>query len=634
MLNELFFKKGEEAKGFFRGYGSFGEVIGKVTRGDRTVCRETEDYRITCRYDVDPYGVFTRNDTFENISGKPLNVRCLKSRFVFNGGEYEVYTQFNGWNNESTGAWQELVSTVSASGASSRTCQDAVPFLALWSSQESRGVAFHLLPNAAWQISVTRAGFISKYSVVVAELGILDYNFDVTLAPGEQIAMPQILCYEFTNKLDMDCWKLHNYMHTRYPRKEMPVIYDTWMYRFDHIDFDNVASQIVPAAEMGVEYFFIDAGWFGASEKWSHCVGDWKENANGRLQGRMLEIAQLVRKAGMKFGIWLEPERAICITNAVRQHPEYYIQGDNSPVAYFLDFANPEARNWMLGIIFDLIEHYGLCYIKNDYNTDMFFDIHHTAFHAYHRGHEEFIRAIREKYPHVYISSCASGGERMDLHSYIQFDSTWPSDNESPYTQLRIYKDTLLRLPPQGFERWVALQSVTEHESFYEPFKSFSDGNTQRLLACADSVWKHVEGVQMSWLKGFFCGGPIGLSFDMNRLSREATAQLKEIISGFKKDRDFWQKAVARILCDTPTVTALQYSDMALSKVVVQMFLHQPKQNVFCLHPVVDAAKTYRLSTGQILTGKEIANEGIAFTNKPWFDNWHECMELVLEEVL
>ena len=112
-------------------------------------------------------------------------------------------------------------------------------------------------------MKVTRAGHYCKYSKIVVEMGIMDYNFDVTVAPGEVVDMPQIICYEFKNKLDMDCYKLHHYMHTRYPRREMPIVYDTWMYRFDHVDVENVSSQIGLAADLGVEYFFVDAGWFG-----------------------------------------------------------------------------------------------------------------------------------------------------------------------------------------------------------------------------------------------------------------------------------------------------------------------------------------------------------------------------------
>ena len=32
------------------------------------------------------------------------------------------------------------------------------------------------------------------------------------------------------------------------------------------------------AAELGIEYFVIDAGWFGTKPNWDHCIGEWSEN--------------------------------------------------------------------------------------------------------------------------------------------------------------------------------------------------------------------------------------------------------------------------------------------------------------------------------------------------------------------
>lgn len=633
MLTAKFFGQGEDSKCFFRGCGSFGEISGNVTRGENSISRETDLYKITCVYKSDDYGVFTRQDVFENTSESPLEVNALKSRFVFEGGEYEVYTQFNTWQNESTGRWLPLVTGVTATGASARTCQDAAPFLVLWSLQEQRGVAFHLLPNAAWEMKVTRVGHYCKYTKVVVELGILDYNLSMTLVPGEQIKLPQILCYEVSNRTDLDCWKLHNYMHTNYPRREMPVIYDTWMYKFDHITYENVSSQIALAAELGVEYFFIDAGWFGKGNSWSNSVGDWEENTTGALCGRMSDIANRVRAAGMKFGIWLEPERAVPESEAVKAHPDYYIPGDAEPEYCFLDFGNEKARSWMLGILFDLIDRYGVAYIKDDYNADMYFDPQHAAYLKYHEGHAEFIQAIRNRYPQLYLSSCASGGERLELNNYLEFDSSWPSDNESPYREMRIYKDTILRLPPQGFERWVAVHSLDGYEPFYEPFKGSNEGKTERLVACGDAVWKHIEGVQTSFLKGYMTCGPIGFSCDLTKLSPNVFREFQSFIASVKENRVFWRTAVARILCDTPSVTTYQYSDMALSQIVIQLFTHQPMQDHFRIYPKVDETKTYCVNGTQILSGKELTAEGITVSTPVWVDNWHEMLEVTLKEV-
>ena len=632
MFTEKIFKKSTDVRDFFKGYGSFGEIKGELKIEKNGLYQETDSYKIECSYEKDEYGVFSRKDTFTNKSAEDINLRGLKSRFVFECGELDVYTQFNNWQSESMGNWQPLVSSVSVSGESFRTNTSATPFMVLWNHQTHRGVAFHILPKANWEIKVTRARKTSKHSKIVVDLGIVDYNFDLKLAAGEKVEMPEIICYEIRNKLHMDCYKLHNYMHTKYPRREMPVIYDTWMYKFDYIDYDTVASQIELAANIGVEYFFIDAGWFGKGDAWSLSVGDWSENTKTKLAGRMIDIANKVRENGMKFGIWLEPERAAASSDSVKEHREYYMDSDFEEGTCFLDFANKQARDWMLGVIDNLIERYGIEYIKDDFNADMYFDPKGTAHLKYHEGHEEFMRELRRRHPDLYLSSCAAGGHRLELKNYTEFDSSWPSDNESPYVEMRIYRDTILRLPPQAMERWVAAHSLIGFESFYEPFKGNNDGEIERIVACGDAMWHNIVGVQQSFMEGYMTCGPIGFSCDLSKLSDKATEDFKTFIANMKKNREFWKKAVARILMDTKSATAYQYSDMELSKIEIQLFIHEAIQQNFTVIPELDENKRYQLN-GEIFTGKEIMDEGIFIETPEWEDRWHHMIRVELTEV-
>ena len=78
---------------------------------------------------------------------------------------------------------------------------------------------------------------------------------------------------------------------------------------------------------MGVELFLIDAGWFGFTEDWAAEIGNWTENQIGGYKGRVRELGDYVRSLGMKFGMWLEPERVLKNTEAYKSHPEYYKNG-------------------------------------------------------------------------------------------------------------------------------------------------------------------------------------------------------------------------------------------------------------------------------------------------------------------
>lgn len=631
MLHKDFFQERADSREFFGICGSFGQLRGQLTQQGQSLVCQTPDCSMTCCYEQDAYGVFTRQDTFRNLSDHTLTVTSLKSRFVFEGGEYQVYTQFNNWQTENAGQWQELTTGIRIACESMRSCQNATPFLALWSCQEQRGVAFHLLPIGSWEMKVTRIGIRGKKTKILVELGLSDCNLSVPVAPGESLSLPELLCYEFKNKVDMDAYKLHNYMHTRYPRRELPVIYNTWMYRFDHISYENISRQIPLAADIGCEYFFIDAGWFGKGGDWSTSVGDWEENTVSGFRGRMLDIANEVRAAGMQFGVWMEPERANVHSDSVKNHPSYYLPQGADQSNRFLDFANPEAREWMLGVISGLVERYGIAYIKDDFNAQEYFDVESQAFLSYHRGHTVFMQELRRRHPHLYLSSCASGGIRMELENYKLFDSSWPSDNESPYAEMEMYKHAIRRLPPQALERWAAIHSLSGTEDFYASFANCNQGECERLIACGDATWSHVVGVRASYLKGFMTCGPIGFSCDLSMVSPKMREELKAFIAWVKAQRDFWRTAVARILCDTRTVTVYQYSDMALTRVVVQLFTNDVLQNTCRVYPQVDAAKCYRVNGEQVLTGAQLLEEGLVFTlHSDWADHY-PMFEMLLE---
>ena len=193
----------------------------------------------------------------------------------------------------------------------------------------------------------------------------------------------------------------------------MPVLYNTWLAHFDKLDFDSLAAEVREAAELGCEYFTVDAGWFGeGASSWGNAIGDWRENTAGALCGRMRELADLVRESGMHFGLWLEPERALASTPAVCEHPEYFIAGAELGSSRFLDFANPEARAYMLRVVSDLIGRYGIRLLKFDFNAVFPYDPHHRAFYDYHRGQREFIATLRANHPDLYLECCAGGGKR------------------------------------------------------------------------------------------------------------------------------------------------------------------------------------------------------------------------------
>ena len=574
--------------------GNFGKYTANTLRS------ENDTLKIEASCTEDKSRVFHCTGSLRNISKSPITVNCLQTKFHLGNGEFEVYTQYNGWQNENTGAWQPLVSEAVVSSRSIRASYGAAPFMAIRNKQTGRGVIFHLLADYAWTIRVKMIPLDGELAEAVVEIGVNCENFSLRLEPNEVTATPEVLFYEFKNTTDLDCAKLHTFCLSHYPRKQMPVIYNTWLANFDGINPDFICSQISKAAAIGCEYFVIDAGWFGKGSDWYSSRGDWRENENGKLQGKLFDISEKVRQHGMKFGLWFEIESASKNADALKAHPEDYFTPNGN--LYFLDFSNAYARRRILDILTENIEKYHIEFIKFDFNQDVDYDTETSAYIHYYRGYEVFLKELKSRYPHIYLENCASGGMRVDLKNAAQFDSFWLSDNQSPYEGMRIFKEGIKRLPPQCIEKWAVL---TSFENF---FPSYVGTEKEKILSTHDATWDGVVGVHESFLKGFLSGSPIGISCDLTRLSASLLQTLSEHIAAFKKERAFWENAVCHILADTEKILILQFETDKKSKILV--FSYKTMQNSLTVYPKVDACQTY-LIENEVFSGKDISENGV-----------------------
>ena len=603
--------------------GSFGEINEPITVSEDGASIIKSNIKIEANITKSDFGVFRRSDFITNLSDKAERLYSLGSKFSLNGGEWEVYTQYSGWQNESLGAWAPLISSVVSRCNSVRSSHDATPFMALWNKQTERGVAFHVVTGAAWQMRVSRlyssGGDDASLEV---EIGVLPDCFCYELKAGEKLTFPEILYYEFKSKRDMDCYKLHKYLNALYPRRETPVVYNSWLATFDSFSFEELEAQLPRAKELGVEYFVIDAGWFGHTKSWWSGRGDWVENKEVGFKGRMKEFADKVKEYGIKFGFWIEPESASGSATMLNEHPDFFRFYNNS---YFLDFTNEAAYDYITNTVCSLIEKFGAEYIKFDFNADLEYDKDRSSFIKYAEAHERFIKEIRERHPEVYLENCGSGGARMTIKDGMLYDSFWPSDNESPYDGLRIYKDTLLRMPAQWIDCWTAIASVKGATPI------FSVASDDKIISCGDAIWHHVVGVHPSYLKAFLTGSPIGLSFNLNSLTDDTFLMLKEFISEFKTRRKLYKDATARLLCDTETVLAIEYADNALSDIEITLFVNKRLQDSICIYPTLDEEKTYIDENGNKMPGRALIEDGIDFDIKHSYTAFNYRLRAVSE---
>ncbi|MBE5783743.1 MAG: alpha-galactosidase [Clostridiales bacterium] len=584
-------------------FGDFDMVSGKVERkNDHTLFFENDQFEIESSYIVHDTGLVKRTDTIKNKANRPLSISSALSKFVFHGGEYEVFTQYNEWCGERYGQWQPLVTEISASCDEVRSNVGAAPFVALFNQQNQRGIVFHILCQSTWKLRVRKFFAQSAGKNVTVELGLNDQNLSYSLLPGDTLVLPKILYYTFTNKQDLDAYKLHRYYNEYHPAKALPIIYNSWMSNFDNISYDILSEQLKAAKDVGAEYFVIDAGWFGRPNEWFRSVGDWRECQDASMAGRMREFADLVRAEGLKFGLWFEIERADKDSLTVKTHPEYYICENNK---YFVNYADPAACDYIYHVLAQLIRKYGIEFIKFDFNERLSFDAKRTGFLEYFKGYRGFIDRINREFPSLYLENCASGGLRMSMANIHGFDSFWMSDDHSLYNQVDIFKHTMIRMPSRMLEKWITIRSLAEFTPKY------GGGTSEKILVSGDATWNHLEAVNEGYLKAAAVGGPIGISCDLTKLSATLQDELKAFIREYKNERDFWISSECRILCDTESLLVLQFNDRAMDTIKLYSFTKHPRQTAVTVYPACDETKCYITSDGKEYKGMSVKEEGI-----------------------
>ena len=105
---------------------------------------------------------------------------------------------------------------------------------------------------------------------------------------------------------------------TRTPR---PIHANSWeaLY-FDH-DIDKLTQLITAVSNLGAERFVLDDGWFPARRSDHAGLGDWIVDKTVYPDG-LHPVVSAVRKAGMQFGLWFEPEMVNPDSDLFRAHPD------------------------------------------------------------------------------------------------------------------------------------------------------------------------------------------------------------------------------------------------------------------------------------------------------------------------
>ncbi len=278
--------------------------------------------------------------------------------------------------------------------------------------------------------------------------GICPENAEYHLAKGEGFITPHLALTFSDAGLGGASRNFHRWgrkWRLAHGDRERKILLNSWEGVYFDINEPGMKQMMEDIASMGGELFVMDDGWFG--DKYprlndTSSLGDWVVDRNKLPNG----IGWLVRtagQAGIKFGIWIEPEMTNSVSELYEKHPDWVLQAAHRPVVtgrggtqLVLDLSNPAVQDFVFGVVDRLMtENPDINYIKWDANMNI---AEHGSQYlkeqshlqvAYWAGFAAVCDRVRAKYPDLTIQACASGGGRANWGVLPWFDEFWVSDN-------------------------------------------------------------------------------------------------------------------------------------------------------------------------------------------------------------
>ena len=361
-------------------------------------------------------------------------------------------------------------------------------------------------------------------------LGIHPFGFRWKLEPGESFQTPEAVMVYSHRGLGHMSRTFHRLYRTRLARgywrdRERPILNNNWEATYFDFTEDRLVKIAEKAKECGVELFVLDDGWFGGRRNDHAGLGDWTANKD-LLPGGIAGLADRIEALGMKFGLWFEPEMVNPDSDLYRAHPDWILRtpGRHASLGrhqHVLDFSRREVVDAIYEMMAKFLAGAKISYIKWDMNrsiTECYSgglpaDRQGEVFHRYILGVYELYDRLTSAFPEVLFESCASGGGRFDPGLLYYAPQAWASDDSDAVERLKIQYGTSFCYPVSSIGSHV---SVTPNHQVYRNTPLYTRANV-----------------------AYF--GTFGYELDLNKLTEEEIAQVKEQIRFMKRYRGLIQ---------------------------------------------------------------------------------------------
>ncbi len=297
--------------------------------------------------------------------------------------------------------------------------------------------------------------------------GYEDSNFAMTLNPSQTHRTPNFIFGVGEDGTNGASRRLHAWMrHYVLPRSAhgplRPVLYNGWESVYFDMSMEKQLQLARTAAALGVELFCVDDGWFSGRRHERAGLGDWTVDRSIFPQGLAPLITE-VRRMGMRFGLWVEPEMVNPDSQLYRTHPDWVLHFPSRPRTQMrhqliLDFGRSEVVEAVYAMLDALLAENAITFFKwdmNRYVTETGSAAGREIWYRHVRGVYDVMDRLLKKYPQLDIQSCSGGGGRVDAGILSRCVQVWTSDNTDAMDRVYIQDGFSLFYPPGCMESWV-----------------------------------------------------------------------------------------------------------------------------------------------------------------------------------
>lgn len=518
--------------------GSYGEDADVLTV---TLKDKENNLTLDLIYTVfDDCDVITRSCVLTNDGEEAVSVlRLMSLQLDMDPGDYS-FISFNGtWTREmgknirKVGA-AKLVNSSSTGSSSSR----ANPFVMLGKGafDEDFGEVYgiNLIYSGNHYTCVEK----NPYDKVRLVTGINPQGFSWKLEKGESFRSPEAVMTYSRSGCNTMSHNMHDFVNAHivsgaWKDRLRPVLINSWEASYFNISERRLLRLASKARKAGVELFVMDDGWFKGRNDDTSSLGDWVPDKK-KLPRGIKGICDKIRKMGLEFGIWVEPEMISKKSDLYREHPDWAMRipgkahstGRNQMM---LDLTRKEVQDYVIDAMSNVFSSADISYVKWDYNRN-FTDVYSTslpkdrqgeAAHRYILGLYRVMHALTVKFPDILFEGCASGGNRFDLGILSYFPQIWASDDTDAYQRGKIQNGYSYAYPQSAYTCHVS--DVPNHQT--------------------------VRRTPLDTRFNVAAFGVLGYECNLQDLSKKEFAEVKEQIEFYKQNRKllqhgrFWRKS-------------------------------------------------------------------------------------------